>query len=81
MQADIYQLNPCRLFVMAHKNVNGEDVLYVTGCCSLPTGPVQLLMELRFTVGRPGVRLFFKSERPDLAPMAFDAVTSVITAQ
>lgn len=74
------QLEANRVFVMAHKNVNGEDVLYVTARMGLPTGPVQLLLELRFVQGQPGVRMFYKSERTDLGPMALDGVASIITA-
>jgi hypothetical protein len=65
---------------MAHKSVPGEDVLYVTGRAALPSGGVQLLLELRFVVGAPGVRAFYKSDQPQLAAVAFDAVRRALAA-
>jgi hypothetical protein len=72
-------LQAASLLVMAHKSVGGENVLYVTGRAALPDQPVQLLLELRFVPGQPGVRSFFRSDRADLAPLAFAAVDAALS--
>lgn len=74
------KLEAAHLFVMAHKKVPGtaEEVLYVTGKVgALPT-PVQLLMELRYVGGAPGVRCFFKSEQAALAPLLWPTLEEVL---
>jgi hypothetical protein len=42
--------------------------------------PTQLLLELRLTRGAPGVDAAFKCQRPDLAPLVFDAVDKALKA-
>lgn len=69
---------PCRLFVMAHKSLPSEEVLYVTGRVGLPVAPAQLLIELRFALATPGIRAFAKSERADMAGLAFEAVSAAL---
>jgi hypothetical protein len=48
----------------------------VPGAAGAP--PTQLLLELRFTLGAPGVDAAYKSARPDLAPLVFDAVARAL---
>lgn len=74
------KLEAAHLFVMAHKQVPGtsEEVLYVTGKAGTLPAPVQLLMELRYVVGAPGVRCFYKSEQPALAPMLWPTLEEVL---
>lgn len=62
--------------VLAHKTVGLEDVLYVAGQASMPDSPAQLLLELRFALGGPGVRAFYRGVRPDLAQQVFAALTA-----
>ena len=38
------------------------------------------MMELRLVAGQQGVDASFKSERPDLAAMAFECVAQVLAA-
>lgn len=71
-------LRAANLFVLAHKTVGGEEVLYVTGRAALPAAPAQVLLELRFVAGAPGVRAFYRSARADLAPLAFAAVDKAL---
>lgn len=73
------RLNAAKLFVMANKTVGGEEVLYVTGRAMLCPDAVQLLLELRFVAGQPGVRAFFRCTRPDVAPLVFDAVAAALS--
>jgi hypothetical protein len=41
-------------------------------------GVAQLLIELSFTPGMSGVDATVKSERPDLAPMVFECLSSLL---
>jgi hypothetical protein len=38
----------------------------------------QVLVEIRLTVGVPGLDVSFKSERTDLATMTFEAVAQIL---
>jgi AP-1 complex subunit beta-1 len=70
-------LQAVRLFVLARRGNQQEEVMYVTGRVGMPPGgveAVQLLLELRFMPGAPGVRAFCRCARPDLAPLAFDVI-------
>lgn len=71
------RLQAANLFVLAHRPVpqTGQSALYITGKA---TGFAQVLLELRFLPGTPGVEATFKSERSDLARMAFDAITQAL---
>lgn len=73
------QLFAANMFVMAHKTVGGEGVLYVTARAMLPGSPMQLLLELRFAPGQPGIRAFFRSSRADFAPLAFAAIERALS--
>lgn len=64
--------------MLSHKQLGGEEVLYCTARAATPAGGVQLLLELRFAPGAPSVQAFFKSERMDLAPLAFEAVAHAL---
>lgn len=50
----------------------------MTGRAPGPAGPTQLLLELRLTRGAPGVDAAFKSARPELAPLVFEAVEKAL---
>lgn len=45
----------------------------------LPFSRTQVLLELKFEVGAPGLDVSFKSERADLWPMALSAVTQLLS--
>lgn len=62
---------PCPLQVPQ----TGQDALYITG--KVMAGP-QLLVELRFHRGTPGVAASVKCERQDLAPLTFDMLNRVL---
>ena len=64
--------------VLAHKNVELEEILYVTGRAIMPGGAVQLLLELRFSLGAPGIRAFFRGSMPQLAPLVFAALHEML---
>lgn len=67
---NLYPALPC-----AQVPATGQDALYITGRTSTVAGtPMQLLLELRFSCGMPGVDASFKAARPELAGMAFDAL-------
>lgn len=74
------RLEAGNLFVMANKSVGGEEVLYVTGRATVGAEGAQLLLELRFVKGQPGVRAFFRCKRSDLAQATFDAVGKALSS-
>lgn len=74
------RLEAANIFVMAHKTVGEEQVIYATGQVNVPNDPVQLLLELRFILNRSGVRCFYRCARSDLATMTFDAVVAALGA-
>ncbi len=56
---------------------SSQEALYITGRVTGPAG-AQIMLELRIVPGQQGVDASFKSERADLAPLAFDAVAAVL---
>jgi hypothetical protein len=54
---------------------SSQQALYIT--CKAG-GVAQLLMELRFVPGAPGVDAAFKSERADMAQLTFEMLTSLL---
>ena len=51
---------------------------YLTALAATLPAPTQLLLELRWAPGVPGVRAAVRSERPELAPLAFAALRGVL---
>jgi hypothetical protein len=54
-----------------------QQALYVTGRVQGPAG-AQIMLELRMIPGQPGIDASFKSEKDDLAQLAFQAVISIL---
>lgn len=54
------------------------QALYITA--RVQGVPAQLLMEIRLVPGAPGLDVSFKSERADLAALAFEAVGMVLSS-
>mmetsp|Transcript_32785 Transcript_32785/g.83205 ORF Transcript_32785/g.83205 Transcript_32785/m.83205 type:complete len:911 (-) Transcript_32785:492-3224(-) len=75
------KLQAANLFVLAHRPVPGtpQSALYVTGRVAGAAG-AQIMLELRVVEGQQGVDASFKSEKQELAQLAFEAVTHVLTA-
>ena len=74
------KLEASNLFVLAHKVVSQEEVLYCTGKIDIPGAPVQALLEVRFVQGQRGVRVFYRSGRQDMAPLVFIAVAAALNS-
>ena len=55
-----------------------EEVAYLTARAATLPAPTQLLLELRWAPGAPGVRAAVRSERPELAPLVFAALRGVL---
>lgn len=66
-----HQLPGLHASVVSQVPGTGQDALYITGRAS---NLGQLLLELRFVRGTPGIDASFKSERQDLAEAVFDVV-------
>jgi AP-1 complex subunit beta-1 len=68
------------VFVMAHKVIGEEHVLYCTGRVEIPGAPVQALLELRFMdSGSGGVKAYYRSTRQDLAGVVLVAVGAALS--
>ncbi|KAK9841945.1 hypothetical protein WJX81_000273 [Elliptochloris bilobata] len=74
------KLAAANVFTMAHKAVPGsrEEVAYLTARAATLPAPTQLLLELRWAAGAPGVRAAVRSERSDFAPMVFAALRGIL---
>mmetsp|Transcript_8122 Transcript_8122/g.21661 ORF Transcript_8122/g.21661 Transcript_8122/m.21661 type:complete len:927 (-) Transcript_8122:280-3060(-) len=74
------KLHAANLFVLAHRPVPStpQQALYLTGRVAGPGG-AQVMLELRLVPGQPGIDASFKSEKADLAQMAFAAVQAVLS--
>jgi len=55
-----------------------QQALYLTGRVTGPAG-AQIMLELRMVPGQPGIDVSFKSEKEDLAQMAFATVQAVLS--
>lgn len=56
-----------------------QSALYITGRVTGAAGG-QIMLELRVVEGQQGIDASFKSEKQDLAAVAFEAVTAVLGA-
>jgi AP-1 complex subunit beta-1 len=77
VEAATRKLERKNVFVMAHKVVGEEQVLYCTGKVEIPGAPVQALLELRFSTSG-GVRAYYRSTRQDLAQVVLAAVGAAL---
>ncbi|KAL4516056.1 hypothetical protein Ndes2526B_g00766 [Nannochloris sp. 'desiccata'] len=79
-EAATRKLESKNVFVMAHKVVGEEQVLYCTGKLEIPGAPVQALLELRFSTsgGSSGVRAYYRSTRQDLAQVVLAVVGAAL---
>ena len=63
-------------FIAKRKNVN-QDVFYFSA--KIPRG-VPILIELTTAIGNPGVKCAIKTPNPDMAPLFFEAVETLLKA-
>jgi AP-1 complex subunit beta-1 len=78
VEAATAKLESKNIFVMAHKIVGEEQVLYCTGKVEIPGAPVQALVELRFSTTGGAVRAYYRSTRQDLAQVVLAAVSAAL---
>eukprot|EP00798_Chlamydomonas_sp_ICE-L_P007115 gene7115-219_t len=79
MDAMKQQLQAANFFVLAHRPVPGTSIEALYVCARVGGVDAQIMLEIRLTVGTPGVDVSFKAERADLAAMTFDAVSQVMS--
>lgn len=60
------------------QEVGAEVVLYTTATAVVPPAPTNLLIELRFQAGVPGVKVTVRSDRPDISALLFPALPVVL---
>lgn len=52
----------------------------MTGRVAIPNQPTQLLLEVRFSKGSPNVKVFARSERPDVGQLLFESLPGLLSA-
>ena len=57
-----------------------EEVIYMTGRVATPNQPTQLLLEIRFSKGAQSVKVFARSERPDVGQLLFESLPGLLSA-
>lgn len=57
-----------------------EEVIYMTGRVATPNQPTQLLLEVRFSKGSPTLKVFARSERPDVGQLLFESLPGLLSA-
>lgn len=63
-------------FIAKRKNAN-QDVFYFSA--KIPPG-VPFLIELTTVIGNPGVKCAIKTPNPDIAPLFFEAIETLLKA-
>lgn len=67
-------LENSKIFVLVHKKVGDEEVLYASSHLNLPGSSILLLMELRFQLGQGNVRLYCRCKQPEYASLFIPAI-------
>lgn len=75
MLRDLTLVPCCYCMLLMQVPGTGQDALYITGRVADVT---QLLLELRFMRGSPGIDVSYKSERQDLVDPAVDVLQSAL---
>eukprot|EP00884_Botryococcus_braunii_P018680 jgi/Botrbrau1/5496/Bobra.27_1s0033.1 len=66
------------LHFMAQKEVGAEVVLYAATTAAIPPAPCNILMELRYQSGIPGLKVTIRSDRPEIAALLFPALPVIL---
>ncbi|KAI3522583.1 hypothetical protein L1887_00473 [Cichorium endivia] len=71
----IEKLSNWNVFFIAKRKNGNEDVLYLSG--KIPRG-IPLLIEVTGIIGVPGIKCAVKTPNPEMAPLFFDALETVL---
>lgn len=76
-EATLDQLAASNMFFIAKRKNANQDVFYFSA--KIPRG-VPFLIELTTVIGNPGVKCAIKTPNPDIAPLFFEALESLLKA-
>lgn len=62
------------------QEVGAEVVLYTTATAAVLPAPTNLLIELRFQAGVPGIKVTVRSDRTDISALLFPALSAVLAS-
>ncbi|KAK2664120.1 hypothetical protein Ddye_002694 [Dipteronia dyeriana] len=76
-EATLDRLAASNMFFIAKRKHGNQDVFYFSA--KIPSG-VPILIELTTAIGNPGVKCAIKTPNPDMAPLFFEAVETLLKA-
>ncbi|KAK3227743.1 hypothetical protein Dsin_007605 [Dipteronia sinensis] len=76
-EATLDRLAASNMFFIAKRKHGNQDVFYFSA--KIPRG-VPILIELTTAIGNPGVKCAIKTPNPDMAPLFFEAVETLLKA-
>lgn len=71
-------LENSRIFVLVHKKVANEEVLYASSQINLPDSSILLLTEIRFELGQDNLRLFCRCRQPEFASLFIPTIETAL---
>lgn len=77
VEATLDRLAASNMFFIAKRKHANQDVFYFSA--KIPRG-IPFLIELTTAVGSPGVKCAIKTPNPDMAPLFFEAVETLLTS-
>jgi AP-1 complex subunit beta-1 len=75
VEATIDHLAAANMFFIAKRKHANQDVFYFSA--KIPRG-IPFLIELTTVIGNPGVKCAFKSPNPEMAPLFFEAIETLL---
>ncbi|KAM7251741.1 hypothetical protein ACFE04_023624 [Oxalis oulophora] len=77
VEATVDHLATSNMFFIAKRKHANQDVFYFSA--KIPRG-IPFLIEFTTVIGNPGVRCAFKSPNPEMAPLFFEAIETLLQA-
>lgn len=71
----VEQLSVWNMFFIAKRKNGNQDVLYLSA--KIPRG-IPFLIEITAVIGVPGIKCAVKTPNPEMAPLFFDALESLL---
>lgn len=75
VEATVDRLAASNLFFIAKRKHSNQDVLYLSA--KIPQG-IPFLIELTTAIGAPGLKCAIKTPKPEMAPLFFEAIESLL---
>lgn len=77
VDAALEQLGSSNMFFIAKRKNGNQEVLYLSA--KIPKG-IPFLIELTAVMGIPGLKCAIKSPSPEMAPLFFEALETLLSA-